>query len=74
VKTKRANKEYICGECKVTIHKGDRVARKSMTIGYSGTWGHGNDCKCCHGVMPDWAATMPLRDVVPICNQCANKR
>ena len=72
MKTKRAMKEYTCAECKGTIRKGEQVARRTVTIGYFGTWGHGQDCQCCHGVMPDWAATEPLRDVMPICNECAN--
>ena len=72
MKTKTANKGYTCAECKAIIHKGDRVARRTVTIGYTGTWGHSNECKCCHGVMPDWAATTPCRDVMPICNTCAN--
>ena len=72
MKTKRAMKEYTCAECKATIPKGAQVARRTVTIGYMGTWGHGKDCPCCHGVMPDWAATEPLRDVMPICNECAN--
>ena len=71
MKTKKAQKEYTCATCKATIHKGEPVARKTITIGYMGTWGHSKDCKCCHGVMPDWAATSPVRDVRPICGFCA---
>jgi len=72
MKTKQANKEYTCAECKGTIRKGDRVARRTVTIGYAGIWGHSKECKCCYGVMPDWAYTDPVRDVMPICDSCAN--
>jgi alkyl sulfatase BDS1-like metallo-beta-lactamase superfamily hydrolase len=72
MKTKQANKDYTCAECKEIIHKGDRVARRTVTIGYYGTWGHSKECKCCYGVMPDWAATEPVRDAMPICDHCAN--
>jgi hypothetical protein len=72
MKTKQANKDYRCAECTGIIHKGDRVARRTVTIGYMGTWGHGKECKCCYGVMPDSAATTPLREVMPICENCAN--
>ena len=41
MKTKKAMKPYTCYLCKGTIEKGQQYAKKSITIGYYGTWGHG---------------------------------
>ena len=72
MKTKKAMKPYTCHLCNGTIEKGQQYAKKSITIGYYGTWGHGKDCKCCSGVMPAWAARTPIRDTKPLCDPCAN--
>jgi hypothetical protein len=72
VKTKRAMKEYKCYLCKDAIPKGQQYARKSILLGYSGTWGHSKDCQCCGGVMPQWAYSEPMRTTEPVCESCAN--
>jgi len=72
MKTKRSMKERTCKLCKTKIQKGQQYAQKSVTVGYSGTWGHSKDCKCCKGVMPDWAYTTPVRVREPVCASCAN--
>ncbi len=72
MKTKRSMKQRTCGVCKATIDKGQQYAQKSITVGYSGTWGHGKDCKCCGGVMPQWAYSDPFRIREAVCNSCAN--
>ena len=71
VKTKQARKTYTCSQCEDTIQKGDRVGRRSVIIGYSGTWSHAQDCECCGGIMPDSRATMPLRKILPVCEKCS---
>ena len=72
MQTKKAEKAYTCFLCKRTIEKGEQVARKSMTLGHAGTWGHGKDCQCCGGVMPAWAYADPIRITKPLCDTCAN--
>ena len=72
MKTKRAMKEYTCYLCKEAIAKGQQYGRKSILLGYSGTWGHSKDCKCCGGVMPARAYSNPMRTTEPVCASCAN--
>ena len=72
MKTKRSMKQRTCSLCKETIQKGQQYGQKSITVGYSGTWGHGNDCKCCGGVMPAWAYSTPVRVRESVCVSCAN--
>ena len=74
MKTKKAMKPYTCYLCKGTIEKGQQYAKKSITIGYAGTWGHRKECKCCGGVMPAWAARTPMRDTKPLGDPCANPK
>ena len=63
MKTKRAAKEYTCRECKGTIKKGDRVARKSIDTGYVTGVKLGNTTL--------WNDT-PYRIKVVIWDPCAN--
>ena len=74
MKTKKAMKPYTCYLCKGTIEKGQQYAKKSITLGYAGTWGHSKDCKCCGGVMPAWAYSDPIRTTEPLCDPCANPK
>ena len=74
MKTKRPMKPNDCFLCKKKINKGEQYARKSILLGYSGTWGHSKDCKCCGGVMPSWAYSDPVRASEPVCNDCANPK
>ena len=39
MKTKKAMKPYTCYLCKGTVQKGEQYARKSILLGYAGTWG-----------------------------------
>ena len=71
MKTKKARLPYTCYLCKGTNEKGAQYARKSIVVGYSGTWGHSKDCQCCGGVMPDWAYMTQERSAEPICASCA---
>ena len=74
MKTKKARQSYTCYACKGTVQKGEQYARKSITLGYAGTWGHSKDCQCCGGVMPSWAARDAIRTTEPVCASCAEAK
>ena len=65
MKTKTAMKPYVCYRCKDTIEKGKQYARTTITLGYSGTWGHSKDCNVCGD---------PIRSAEPLCDPCANPK
>ena len=65
MKTKKAMKKYECYTCKTKINKGAQYARKSVVLGKTTIWAHGDP-------FPDWAWE-PYRSTEPICFDCSNK-
>jgi hypothetical protein len=66
MKTKRAMKPYDCFLCKKKINKGEQYARKSVVLGKTTIWAHGDP-------VPDWAWD-EYRSAEPVCNACANPK
>ena len=66
MKTKKAMKDYTCEMCKCTINKGEQYARKTLTLGKTTSWAHGDP-------IPDWAWE-PYRVAMPVCDACANPK
>ena len=66
MKTKRAMKPYDCFLCKKKINKGEQYARKSVVLGKTTIWAHGDP-------VPDWAWE-EYRSSEPVCNACANPK
>jgi len=63
MKTKRAIKSYTCHLCKAEIGRGDQYARKSVVVGKTTIWAHGDP-------IPDWAWDIH-RAAMPVCAECA---
>jgi uncharacterized ferredoxin-like protein len=76
MKTKTTRQDRTCYTCEAEIQKGSQYANKSILIGYTATWGHSKDCKCCGGVCPTIeerpSVWQPYRTTMPICATCAN--